>query len=228
MPGNPTGPTLFWTPSQRCPQGQCWHAVGTLDCGRRGRLLPSGWTVYQPGPLEEAPRQPGAVAGWPGAEARVSGAGAPAGTLASKDLAEGSRVECGTPGWPWLQSTGNPTGLLPELCGSALLFQKPSTPSRPRTARRSSLLPTWGLWSQGQPRHTHPQPWVPRPPFLWIIRSPTVRCYHTTTRTVLHLSRKAAGERTLNSTSTFLTENPLRADASPGAGAADPKVSALE
>lgn len=103
----------------------------------RGRLLPSGWTVYQPGPLEEAPRQPGA-------EARASGAGASAGT---GPLQRAHVWGVAPRGGPGRKSTGNPEGLL---------FQKPSIPLRPHTARQSSLLPTWGPWSLGQPRHTHP------------------------------------------------------------------------
>lgn len=57
----PRMPDPFLDPQSAMPAGAALaHSGGGLDRGRRGRPLPSGWTVYRPGPLEEAPRQPGA------------------------------------------------------------------------------------------------------------------------------------------------------------------------
>lgn len=175
VPGSPACPILSWTPSRRCLQGQRWHIVVgglTVDVGA-ARYLRAGRFID----LVPWKRHPDSLGPRPGrlGQVRQQGRGPCRG------------LTCGVrhPGWPRVSSSA--------LCSPALPLQKPPSPPRPHTARQSSLLPARGLGSLGRPRHTHLRPWVPRPPFLWIIRSQTVHCYHASPWTMLYFPRQRAG-----------------------------------
>lgn len=142
-------------------------------------------------------------------------------------LAEGSRVECGTAGRPWPQEHGEPRG--PPVSEAFHPLASPHSPSVLAASYLGALEP--GAATAHPPVTLGPLPTLP-------VDHPLTDCPllpHVNLDEALPLSYEGWGaypeQRPHGNTfglMLFLTENPPRADASPGAGAVETKVSALE